>query len=46
VEVLDIGLVEIELRDGRGDLGEGQDTRDRPACEQALDLLEFLQFNY
>ena len=45
VQLLDVGLVEVELGDRRRDLGEGEDAGLRALGEQALDLFEFLQFD-
>ena len=46
MQLLDVGLVEIELRDRAGDLGVGQDAELLAAGDEALDLFEFLQFRY
>ena len=46
MQLLDVGLVEIELGDRAGDLGVGQDAELLPAVDEALDLFEFLQFRY
>ena len=46
VEVLDVGLVEVDLGQGRRDLGVGQDAGLRALRDEELDLLEFLQFSY
>ena len=43
VQLLDVGLVEIDLGDGGLDLGERQDADLLPLEQQALDLFEFLQ---
>jgi hypothetical protein len=45
VELFHIRLVEVDLRDRRGDLGEGQHPELLPLQEQALDFFEFLQIN-
>ena len=46
MELLDVGLVEVDLGHGGRDLGEGEDAHLLPLEEQALDLLEFLQIHY
>ena len=46
VQLLDVGLVEIDLGDGGLDLGERQDADLLPLEQQSLDLFEFLQINY
>ena len=46
VQLLDIGLVEIELGDRAGDLGVGEHAKLLPAVDESLDLFEFLQFRY
>ena len=46
MELLDVGLVEVELGDRLGDLGEREHADVLALGEQALDLFEFLQFNY
>ena len=46
VEVLDVGLVEIELGDRVGDLGEREDPNLLALGHEALDLFEFLEFHY
>ena len=46
VKLLDISLVEVQLRHRAGDLGEGQDAELLTARDEALDLFEFLQFRY
>src|SRR5829696_1578626 len=43
VQLLDVGLVEIDLGDGGLDLGERQDAHLLPLQEQTLDLFELLQ---
>ena len=46
MQLLDVGLVEVELGDGRGDLGERQHADLLTLGQQALDLFEFLKFHY
>ena len=46
MELLDVGLVEIDLGDGGGDLSEGEDTDLLPLQKEALDFFEFLEVNY
>src|SRR3954451_15732970 len=46
LELLDVGLVEVEFGDGRGDLAEGQDAELLALGQQALDLLQLLKFKY
>ena len=46
VQLLDVGLVEIDLGDRRGDLGEREDADLLALGQEALDLFEFLQFDY
>ena len=46
MQILDVGLVQVDLGNGVGDLGERQHAGDLAARQEALDLLEFLQFNY
>ena len=46
MQLLDVGLVEVELGDGGGDLGEREDADLLALGQQALDLFEFLQFDY
>ena len=43
VELLDVGLVEIDLGDGGLDLGERQDADLLPLEQQSLDLFKLLQ---
>ena len=45
MQLLDVGLVEIDLGDGGLDLGERQDADLLPLEEQSLDLFEFLQIH-
>jgi hypothetical protein len=45
VEIFHIRLVEVDLRDRRGDLRERQYPELLPLQEQALDFFEFLQIN-
>jgi hypothetical protein len=46
VQLLQVCLVEIELRNGSLDLGVGQDTDLQATGDQALDLFELLKFDY
>src|SRR3954447_19199736 len=46
VKLLDVGLVEIELGDRVGDLGEREHADLLALRHQALDLFELLQFDY
>ena len=46
VQLLDVGLVEIDLRDRGRDLREGEDAELLPLQEQALDFFQFLQVDY
>ena len=46
VELLDVGLVEIDLSDRGGDLGEREDADLLALEDQALHLFEFLEINY
>ena len=46
MQLLDVRLVEIDLRERRGDLGEGEHADLLPLQDQALDFFEFLQINY
>ena len=46
VKLLDIRLVEVELRNRAGDLGVGQDAQLLTARYEAFDLFEFLQVRY
>jgi hypothetical protein len=46
VQLLDVGLVEIELRDRGGDLGEREHADLLALRQQVLDLFELLQFDY
>ena len=43
VEVIDVGLFEVELRNGRGDLVEGQRAGRLTARDEGLDLFELLE---
>ena len=45
MELFHIRLVEVDLRNRRGDLREGQHPELLPLQEQALDFFEFLQIN-
>src|SRR4051794_30027235 len=46
VEVLDVGLVEIDLRNSGGDVAEGQHAELLPAIDEAFDLVQFLKLCY
>ena len=46
VQLLDVGLVEIQLGDRVGDLGEREDADLLALGHEALDLFEFLEFHY
>ena len=46
VQLLDVGLVEIELGDRVGDLGVREHADLLALGHQALDLFEFLKFDY
>src|SRR4051794_38632373 len=46
VEILDVGLVEVDLGERQRDLRVGQHARRRALGNEELYLLEFLQFNY
>ena len=46
MEVLDVALVEIDLRQRGGDLGVGEHAGGLPLGEEQLDLFELLQFGY
>ncbi len=46
MKLLDISLVEVQLRNRSGDLGEGQDAELLTARDEAFDLFEFLQIRY
>ena len=46
VQLLDVGLVEVDLLHGDRDLGEREDADLLALEDQALDLFEFLQINY
>ena len=46
VQLLDVCLVEIELRYRPGNLGIREDAELLSAVDEALDLFEFLQFRY
>ena len=43
VEVLDVGLVEVDLRDRRGDVAEGQHAELLAPVDQPFDLLKLLK---
>src|SRR5262249_20369400 len=46
VQLLDVRLVEIQLGDRAGGLGEGKDAELLAGGDEALDLFEFLQIRY
>ena len=46
VQLLDVGLVEIQLGDGVSDLGEREHAHLLAPGHEALDLFEFLKFHY
>ena len=46
VEVLDVGLVEIDLGHRRGDVAEGEHAELLPAGDQAFYLLKLLKLSY
>ena len=46
MQLLDVGLVQVELGHRGGDLGVGEHADLLPLGEQALDLFEFLQIHY
>jgi hypothetical protein len=46
VEVLDVGLVEVDLRDGCGDVAESKHAELLTAVDQPFDLLELLKLSY
>src|SRR4051812_44934078 len=46
VQLLDVGLVEIELGDRGGDLVDRQDAELRALGHEGLDLFQFLKFQY
>jgi hypothetical protein len=46
VQLLDIGLIEIDLRDRASDLGEREHAGQLALSHKTLDLFEFLQFGY
>ena len=46
MELLDVALVEVELGDRRRDLGEREHAGRLALGEEALDLFEFLKFDY
>jgi hypothetical protein len=46
VELLDVGLVQVDLLHGERDLREGQDAHLLALQDQTLHLFEFLQINY
>ena len=46
VQLLDVGLVEVELGDRVGDLGVREHADLLALGDEALDLFEFLQFYY
>ena len=46
VELLDVGLVEIQLADCLGDLAVGEDTELAAAIREPLDLIKLLKIRY
>ena len=46
VQLLDVCLVEVDLRHCRRDLGEGEDADLLPFEQEALDFLEFCEIHY
>ena len=46
VQLLDVGLVEVQLGDGGGDLGVREHADLLALVDEALDLFEFLKFRY
>ncbi len=46
VEVLDVGLVEVDLGDRRGDVAESQHPELLAPGDEALYLFKFLEFSY
>ena len=46
VELLDVALVDLHLREGGGDFGVGQHPRLPPLGDEEPDLFELLQFGY
>ncbi len=46
VQLLDVGVVEVELGRGGRNLGVGQHADLLAACDQTLDLFKLLQFHY
>ena len=46
MQLLDVGLVEVDLLHRGRDLGEGEHADLLALEDQALDLFEFLQINY
>ena len=46
MQLLDVGLVEIELGDRGGDLGVREHADLLALGQEALDLFELLQFDY
>ena len=46
VKLLDVRLVEVELRYRASDLGEREHAELLAAVDETLDLFEFLQFRY
>jgi hypothetical protein len=45
VQLLDVGLVEVDLGYGGGDLGEGENAHLLPLQEQTLDFFKLLEVN-
>ncbi len=46
VEVLDVRLVQIDLRHGGGDIAKGQHAKLLPTGNEAFDLLQLLKLCY
>ena len=46
MELLDVGLVEIQLADCLGDLAVGEDTELAAAIREPLDLIKLLKIRY
>jgi hypothetical protein len=46
VQLFDVGLVEVDLRDRGRDLGEGENAHLLPLEEQALHFFKLLEIHY
>ena len=46
MQVLDVALVELDLGEGGGDLGVGENAGLLPLRDEQLHLFKFLQFPY